>query len=509
MLFRKFKVSFSIKNFFIVFSLFSVVYFAKAQEEKTIDLVVHSITEHDLKRHLSIIAHDSLEGRETGQEGLKKAANYLQSQFKEIGLSPVNIGGKDTYFQTFPLYREKCGEIFLTVNGNTYKNMEDILFVRSVPETSKSDIEVVFIGHGNAEDYKKLNFSNKGVVLLNSENSWKDQVETALDAGVKDIFIVYGAHEMDMEILINQYDNYYQSTALRMNPAHSDRAGRLFFITGELAEEIFNRSMKSLNSAADRSLNGKYRAMKKIPAGSLSYSIACWEEKIYTENVLGIVEGMENPDEVVVISAHYDHMGMQGEEIYNGADDNGSGTVAVLELADAYATAKRKGLGPKRSVLFILMTGEEKGLLGSSHYVKNPVFPLSKTTANFNIDMIGRIDKFHMDNPDYVYLIGSDKISPELHNISERTNDEFIGLVLDYKYNADDDPERFYYRSDHYNFAKKGIPVIFYFTGVHEDYHRPTDVVEKIKFPRMERITKLIFYTSWNVANKEGGLSRK
>jgi hypothetical protein len=345
--------------------------------------------------------------------------------------------------------------------------------------------------------------------MLNSEDSWRSKVKIAREAGVRDIFIIYGDTEEDIEILMGQYRNFYQSTSLKLDRTKSENEGNLFIIAPELAEKIFNRSIKTLKSAADKSLKNKYRPLKKIPVGRLSYSIECVEDEIYTENVLGYVSGNEKPEEVVVISAHYDHIGMKEDEIYNGADDNGSGTVAVLELAEAFAIARKSGIGPKRSVLFILMTGEEKGLLGSAYYVEHPVFPLEKTTANLNIDMIGRIDDAHTDNPDYVYLIGSDKISPDLHNISEKTNDEHIGLSLDYKYNADDDPERFYYRSDHYNFARNGVPVIFYFTGVHDDYHRPTDVIDKIQFARMKRIIELIFYTSWNVANMDGKLSRK
>ena len=218
------------------------------------------------------------------------------------------------------------------------------------------------------------------------------------------------------------------------------------------------------------------------------------------------MEGLQNPEEVVLVTAHYDHVGIMNGDIYNGADDNGSGTVAILELAEAFALARASGIGPKRSVMFALLTGEEKGLLGSSYYVNDPVIPLSKTIADFNIDMIGRIDNRYIDDPGYVYLIGSDKISQELHSISENANKNHIGLILDYTYNADDHPEKFYYRSDHYNFAKNGIPVIFYFTGVHDDYHKPTDVIDKILFDRMVSITKLIFYTAWEVANMERGL---
>ena len=190
MLFRKFKIPLSIKNFYTVWVLILVVYFAKAQEKATINLVVESITEHDLKSHLSVIAHDSLEGRETGQEGLTKAAKYLRSQFEKIGLDPVNIHGNETYFQSFPLYRKRCREVIISVDGNIYKNMEDILYVNKTPESSSGNIDVVFAGYGNEEDYKKLDLKNKSVVILNSEENWRGKVNIARNAGVKDIFIL-------------------------------------------------------------------------------------------------------------------------------------------------------------------------------------------------------------------------------------------------------------------------------------------------------------------------------
>lgn len=222
-----------------------------------------------------------------------------------------------------------------------------------------------------------------------------------------------------------------------------------------------------------------------------------------SENVLAYIEGSEKSDEIIVISAHLDHVGVEKGAIYNGADDDGSGTVAILEIAEAFQRAQMEGNGPKRSILFLHVTGEEKGLLGSRYYTENPIFPLANTIANLNIDMIGRIDERHQENPNYIYLIGSDKLSSELHVISEETNKKYIQMDLDYKYNDDNDPNRFYYRSDHYNFAKVNIPIIFYFNGTHEDYHRPTDTPDKINYELLESRTRLIFHTAWELANRE------
>ena len=222
-----------------------------------------------------------------------------------------------------------------------------------------------------------------------------------------------------------------------------------------------------------------------------------------SENIWAYIEGSEKPDEIIVISAHYDHVGIKDGEIYNGADDDGSGTVALLEIAQAFEIAKKEGHGPKRSILFLHMTGEEHGLLGSSYYSEHPLFPIAKTITDINIDMIGRHDEFHNDSSNYVYLIGSDYLSTDLFNICEAANKNFVNISLDYKFNDRADPNRFYYRSDHYNFAKNGIPSVFLFSGVHADYHKPTDEVDKIEFEALKKRAQLAFSIAWELANRD------
>jgi len=228
------------------------------------------------------------------------------------------------------------------------------------------------------------------------------------------------------------------------------------------------------------------------------------ENLVKTENVVAFIEGSEFPNEYLVISSHLDHIGINSKgEINNGADDDGTGTVALLEIAEAFKQAKDENQGPKRSIIFLHVTGEEKGLLGSKYYSENPLYPLADTMVNLNVDMIGRVNpKRETNDPNYIYLIGADKLSQELHDISEATNKKYTQLSLDYTYNDEKDPNRFYYRSDHYNFAKKNIPVIFYFSGTHEDYHKPGDTPDKILYPTLEKRTRLIFYTAWELANR-------
>jgi hypothetical protein len=221
-----------------------------------------------------------------------------------------------------------------------------------------------------------------------------------------------------------------------------------------------------------------------------------------SENIWAFVEGSEKPDEIVVVSAHYDHVGIKNGEVYNGADDDGSGTVALLEIAQAFEQAKKDGHGSKRSILFLHVTGEEHGLHGSRFYSENPLFPLKNTIADVNIDMIGRRDEAHSDTNNYVYVIGADRLSTDLQNIVADANKQ-VGLDLDYKYNDLNDPQKFYYRSDHYNFAKNGIPAVFLFNGTHADYHKATDEPDKIEYDALEKRAKLAFCIAWELANRK------
>jgi len=231
---------------------------------------------------------------------------------------------------------------------------------------------------------------------------------------------------------------------------------------------------------------------------------------LQSSDVLGFLEGTDLKDQIVVLSAHYDHLGKRDTVIYYGADDDGSGTVSILELAEAFVKAKAAGKGPRRSILFLANSGEEKGLFGSQYYSEHPTYPLEHTDVDLNIDMIGRIDPNRKvgDSMNYVYVVGSDKLSSDLKPISEGMNKKYSKLELDYKFDDPADPERIYYRSDHYNFARKGVPIIFYFDGIHKDYHRPTDTPDKINYDLLEKRARFVFFTAWQMANQADMLKR-
>lgn len=278
--------------------------------------------------------------------------------------------------------------------------------------------------------------------------------------------------------------------------------GRMTGSKGQkMATEFIRNFYKEHNIASPDGVTNYYQT---VPAEFLDRL----KEPNDSENVIAYIKGSEKPDEIIILSAHLDHVGKDNDgNVFNGADDDGSGTVAMLEMAEAFQQAVEDGNGPKRSILFLHVTGEEIGLYGSRYFTENPIFPLENTVANLNTDMIGRIDPDKIDTPNYIYLIGSDKLSQELHDVSEAINKEYINLELDYTYNDENDPNRFYYRSDHYNFAKNNIPIIFYFNGTHEDYHKISDTPDKIEYELMTKRTQLIFQTAWELANREGRIT--
>lgn len=262
------------------------------------------------------------------------------------------------------------------------------------------------------------------------------------------------------------------------------------------AGEYMINYYKGLGISYPKALGSYYQKvpadfMKKRGGGNLPDS----------ENILAFIEGSEKPEEIVVVSAHYDHVGTQNGVVYNGADDDGSGTVGVMEIAKAFQSARKAGNGPKRSILFLHVTGEEHGLFGSEYYTDNPVFPLANTVVDLNIDMIGRDDPENRGKQ-YVYVIGSEMLSSELKVINEAANKKTNTLELNYKYDDPKDTQRLYYRSDHYNFAKNNVPVAFFFDGIHEDYHKPTDDAEKIDYELLKKRTQLVFATAWEIANR-------
>lgn len=491
----------------------------------TVDDFAESITPQDLRMYLSVLASDQLEGRETGTEGNEKAAQFIASQFNSFGIPPYRPDG--SYYQDVEFTRTDWGEVSVQTGEKTYKQGWDFLCMKRY--ATRQEVfalpEIIFAGYGIMDpkhnDYKGLDVRGKAILIYEGEpvngkgtycitgtkepsewgNSWQKKMEAATEQGVAVVMMIAN----DFKQLTGQTRRFNVGPSITLGPAGEGSEGpALVILSSTMARELMDGQVKEVIAARDRINKGK-RPKSVVLTTPFTLTARMDRQRITGSNVLGYIEGIDPAlkDELVVITAHFDHLGKRGDDIFNGANDNGSGTSTVLDIAQAFALAKQKGVGPRRSVLCMLVTGEEKGLLGSEYYAENPVFPLENTVVNVNVDMVGRVDKKHEGNPDYIYVIGSDRLSTDLHRINEEANARTMKLELDYTYNAKDDPNRYYQRSDHYNFAERGVPAIFYFNGSHEDYHRPSDTIEKIDFEAMARIGKLVFYTSWELANRD------
>ncbi len=523
-----------------------------------------TITPDDLAAHLYVFASDYFEGRETATRGQRLAATYLAGQYRKMGLAPKGTVETDApyapaaYFQPFDLNGRRLSEARLTVQvdgktaaASTFSaETHDGQMYLAWGNLEQNEGGVVFAGYGISDpdlgydDYAALSaagidVAGKWMVVLADEPlSGKDQSLLPTDGGtpsawttqpftkIRSAFNAGGpAGILIVGDLGPRGVNVAERAAQRAGALKEDvgrlsleEAGEgrpfppLYVVSSALANQILaptGQTVDALKKQIDASLEP---AVMDVPGVSLQSQIAFEAFTTNSENVLAFIEGSDPTlkNEVVVVSSHYDHIGIdataEGDQINNGADDDGSGTVAILEIAEAFAKARQDGYGPRRSILFLNVSGEEKGLLGSRYFTDTePVVPLENIVTNLNIDMIGRYDPSHpTGSTNYVYIIGSNLISQELHNINDRVN-ELTGtaLELDERFNSKDDPNQFYRRSDHWNFGKHGIPFIFFFTGTHDDYHGVGDEPEKIEYDRMARIARLIFATAWQVSNQD------
>ena len=498
------------KQITLLFSLFVAILSAQDNTNTSIATkYAETITAEDMREDLTILASDALEGRETGTRGQKMAAAYIRAHFEELGLqAPVIDGDKMSYYQDVKLKTSKPGEVYLKVGGKKLTNLKEFLYYGDAQNTEEITSEVVFVGGGSEKEFDAVDVEGKIILFVNPNRRERGVIlKRAKERGVYTALAVRSLDDEEFNTLLARYSGFFARESMSLDVEgdieSDEEASGMFYVSPTIAGEILGKSFDDLTKAIDDFNTGKVKALKRIKSKKVSYKIDFISKKILSENVLGYLEGSDLKEELLVITSHYDHLGIKNGKIYNGADDDGSGTVAVMDIAEAFVKAKADGNGPRRSILFMTVTAEEKGLLGSEFYADNPIFSLESTVADLNIDMIGRIDDRELESQDYVSLVGADKLSTELHEISEQMNKMHTNLFLDYTFNDVNHPERIYYRSDHWNFAKNGIPVIFYTTGSHPDYHKSTDTVEKIEFELMTRRTKLVFYTAWEIVNRD------
>lgn len=494
-----------------------------------------TITAAQLKDYLSFIASDVMEGRDTPSRGLDTTAQFLATCLSRWGFKPAGDDG--SYFQKIALSREVIdkAETRVQLNSQALAIGDDYIPFARPAEVPAA--QLVFAGNGwfvkskNIDAYKGVDAKGKIAVIFGPPNGypngikssdltgrrgedWMNASEYAQKQGVGGIVIV-----PDFQYLANWDRNRtrieergitkvakFQSTAGAQIPE--------IVISPRVANILFQGEKQNAPSIFE----SIYAGQSLVPFGlnpdkKLSLTVRVKSDGATTQNVVAVFEGSDPvlKNEYVALGAHYDHVGIgipvNGDSIYNGADDDGSGTTALLAIAEALAKASKR---PKRSVLFVWHAGEEKGLWGSRYFTDYPTIPLDKIVTQLNIDMIGRSKKEgdtnprnrELSGPNEIYVIGSKMMSTELGDLTESVNKQYLNLSYDFRYDDPGDPNRFFFRSDHYNYARKGIPIVFFFDGEHEDYHRPGDSVDKIDFQKMEKVARTIYMTLWEVASR-------
>ena len=504
------------KLIWIFFPLMSTIAFAQKAEDLTKFGKV--ITANGLKEKLSILASADMEGRETASPGQKRAAAYIENEFKRMGLQP---GNGDSYQQVYPVYQDALTEKQLVVNGKSMDWDKDFNFsMQTIASGNFNYSSIVFAGYGIVDsakginDYANLDVKGKLVVVVEGSSAGMPtmgvggsrafganpasptaKMRVAIAKGAIGLLVV--SADFPKKIATQVKGGMY----LKKN----DAPGFLMVnISATVASALVGST--STLSIADiaATTKGAYNAGLHIVATKTT-------ENLESSNVIAVLPGTDKKDEYLFLTGHYDHLGKKGDVIWYGADDDGSGTVGVMQMAEAFAAAAKKGKYPRRTIVFMTVSGEEKGLWGSQYYSEHPIYPLDKTTADLNTDMIGRVDTERMtaDSLNYIYVIGHDKLSSDLPIINEAANKNSSNLVLDYKFDDPNDKNRIYYRSDHYNFAKMGVPILFFYDGMLlADYHKPTDTVDKINFELMQKRTLMVFHTACEIANRDAMLKR-
>lgn len=488
------------------------------------------ITGKNLQKHLSIIASAEMEGRETGTEGQRKAAAYIEAQFKAMGLQ--SVPALNGYQQFYPLYQDSLLTTSLTAGGKDAIFGTDFIAPLNANETGKFKAKkLIFIGYGIDDklysDYTNADVKGKVVVFMLGEpkKDGKFLISGATRGsewsfpGISKKLATAAAKGAVGALVINPQQESFNQRAVdnsKKTGVYFPRANDAKMINYALLSHAFARTILGNDFAIDTIIaTAKRGEILKINGFEkkykTSFSFDKYRNTINASNVVGIIEGTDKKDEYIFLTGHYDHLGMRNGKIYYGADDDGSGTVAVINMAEAFMKAAKEGYRPRRTIVFMTVSGEEKGLWGSEYYSDHPFYPLDKTSVNLNTDMVGRIDteRKTADSLNYVYVIGHDKLSSELPIINEGVNNKYTQLVLDYKFDDPADPNRIYFRSDHYNFARKGVPILFFYDGMlKSDYHQPGDTVDKIYWDLYEKRVKMIFHTAWEMANRDSMLKR-
>ncbi|MBC8103126.1 MAG: M28 family peptidase, partial [Cytophagales bacterium] len=513
-------------------------YLAPAAAPTVADQMIYTA---QLRDYLSFIASDELQGRDTPSNGLNTAARFLATHLSRWGFRPAGSDG--TFFQKVPLVRTRLDSATsrAALGNRPLRYGSDYLLPTgqnrtAVATVNIADAPLVYVGHGwvlprrGVDSYRGVNVRGK-ILVVNRRRLPKGYGGPDF-AGAQNVQQYAGSHGALGIVYLAESEAAY--TTLRTN-ADSPRgfapvapvaappaatpasapAPAAVVLSPTASRLLLAGERLSAETALSRSASGEGGDAFDLAAGKkMRLALRSVTETVTTQNVVAVWEGGDPvlKNEYVALGAHYDHIGVattpdaRGDTIYNGADDDGSGTSAILAIADAFRQSPSR---PRRSLLFVWHCGEEKGLWGSDFFTRNATVPLEQITAQLNIDMIGRSRaaedtsraNARLSGPKEIYVIGSRMQSTQLGDLTARVNTDYQGLKYNYRYDDPKDPEGFFYRSDHYNYARRGIPIVFWFDGVHEDYHRRSDEISKIDFAKMTAVTRTVFLTAAELAD--------
>jgi hypothetical protein len=491
---------------------------------------VEAITAAQLKEWLYVVASDDMEGRDTPSRGLDLTAKFIADHLSQWGVKP---GGDDgPYLQKFALASRRVEPqlTIASVNGKGFKLGEDFI---AEPMQGQASGRIVYVGHGymirskDVDAYRGIDVNGKIMLAVEGfprgvsfqDISGKkvgeeyDSPETYARAhGARGVIYIPSASTLTF--WQNRHKFSLSPSRLRLEkPKQSGANIPVIYASEKMVKAILEGERLDYETIRKQAAEGALGEGFDLGAGKqASFNVNAKVDMAITQNVVGVIEGADPilKKEYVAVGAHYDHVGMaknaEGDKIYNGADDDGSGTVATMAIAQAVA---KSPVRPRRSVIFVWHAGEEKGLWGSEFFTANPTVPIEQIVTQLNIDMIGRSKKDGDHNPankdltgpNELYIIGSKMMSTDLGNLSQEVNNSYLKLAFNYKYDDPNDSERFFYRSDHFNYARKGVPIIFFFSGVHEDYHGLADTADKIDYQKMEKVARTVFAMMWRLAN--------
>jgi len=494
---------------------------------------VDTISAAQLRDYLSFIASDEMEGRDTPSRGLDTTAKFIAMNLTRWGFKPAGDDG--TFFQRIALRRDQLDGARSTaeINGQKF-NFGDDFLANAVGATLTGPL--VYVGRGwiiqskNMDDYKGIDVKGKIMIVLgggpppgltqadiraNQGQGLANPTQYARAHGAKGILVIPEAGTIqNWEQQRQRLTQPARATVEKFQTQAGSAPVPTITMSAKMANALFAGEKFDAAAIVSRGQSpDPVAAFDLNSSKSVNITVAVKPDHPMTQNVVAVWEGGDAvlKNEYVAVGAHYDHIGIcapgTADPICNGADDDGSGTTALLGMAEAISHAKQR---PKRSVLFVWHCGEEKGLWGSRYFTDYPTIPLAQIVTQLNIDMIGRSKKDgdtdarnkDLSGPNQIYVIGSRMMSTELGELTDAVNKSYLNLQFDFRYDDPSDPNRFFFRSDHYNYARKGIPIVFFFDGVHEDYHRPGDEPQKIDYVKMEKVARTVYVMLWEVCNR-------